>query len=41
MSNVDILATALPHQVDLIVSAMAMHRVDDTNRLRTIAASHC
>ena len=38
--HVDILATSLPHQVDLIVSAMAMHHVEDTNRLLRAFAEH-
>ena len=38
--HVDILATPLTHQVDLIVSAMAMHHVDDTNRLLQAFAQH-
>ena len=38
--HVDILATSLPHQVDLIVSAMAMHHVEDTNRLVRAFAEH-
>ncbi len=31
--HVDILVTPLPHRVDLIVSAMALHHVEDTGRL--------
>ena len=38
--HVDILATPLPQQVDLIVSAMAMHHVEDTNRLLQAFAEH-
>jgi cyclopropane fatty-acyl-phospholipid synthase-like methyltransferase len=38
--HVDILATPLPHQVDLIVSAMAMHHVEDTGRLLEAFAGH-
>jgi predicted TPR repeat methyltransferase len=38
--HVDILTTPLPHKVDLIVSAMAMHHVDDTDRLLQAFADH-
>jgi len=38
--HVDILATPLPHQVDLIVSAMAMHHVEDTGRLLQSLLAH-
>ena len=38
--QVDILATPLPHQVDLIVSAMAMHHIEDTGRLLQAFAEH-
>lgn len=38
--EVDILATPLPQEVDLIVSAMAMHHVEDTNRLLRAFAEH-
>ena len=38
--HVDILATPLPHQIDLIVSAMAMHHVEDTGRLLQAFAEH-
>ena len=38
--HADILATPLPHQVDLIVSAMAMHHVEDTRRLLQAFADH-
>jgi 2-polyprenyl-3-methyl-5-hydroxy-6-metoxy-1,4-benzoquinol methylase len=38
--QVDILATPLPHRFDLIVSAMAMHHVEDTGRLLQSFAEH-
>jgi len=38
--HIDILATPLPHKVDLIVSAMAMHHVEDTSRLLQAFAEH-
>jgi predicted TPR repeat methyltransferase len=38
--HVDILATPLLHRVDLIVSAMAMHHVEDTGRLLQAFADH-
>jgi predicted TPR repeat methyltransferase len=38
--EVDILTAPLPLQVDLIVSAMAMHHVEDTNRLLRAFAEH-
>lgn len=38
--HIDILATPLPHKVDLIVSAMAMHHVEDTGRLLKAFAEH-
>jgi predicted TPR repeat methyltransferase len=38
--HVDILATPLPYQVDLIVSAMAMHHVENTDRLLRVFAEH-
>ena len=38
--HVDILITPLPHQIDLIVSAMAMHHVEDTDRLLQAFADH-
>lgn len=38
--QVDILDTPLPRQVDLIVSAMAMHHVEDTGRLLQAFAEH-
>jgi len=39
-THIDILETPLPHQVDLIVSAMAMHHVEDTGRLLQAFADH-
>ncbi|MGB8224827.1 MAG: class I SAM-dependent methyltransferase [Polyangiales bacterium] len=38
--QIDILATPFPHKVDLIVSAMAMHHVEDTGRLLQAFADH-
>ena len=38
--HVDILATPLPQQVDLIVSAMAMHHVEDMDRLLQAFGEH-
>jgi len=38
--HVDILTTPLPEKVDLIVSAMAMHHVEDTGRLLQAFAEH-
>jgi predicted TPR repeat methyltransferase len=38
--HVDILAAPLPHQVDLIVSAMALHHIEDTDRLLQAFAEH-
>ena len=38
--HVDILSTPLPHRVDLIVSAMAMHHIEDTGRLLQAFAQH-
>lgn len=38
--NVDILTTPLPHKVDLIVSAMAMHHIEDIGRLLQTFAEH-
>jgi predicted TPR repeat methyltransferase len=38
--HIDILTTPLPHQVDLIVSAMAMHHIEDTDRLLQAFADH-
>jgi predicted TPR repeat methyltransferase len=38
--HVDILTTPLPHRVDLIVSAMAMHHIEDTGRLLQAFAEH-
>jgi putative AdoMet-dependent methyltransferase len=38
--QIDILTTRLPHPVDLIVSAMAMHHVEDTSRLLRAFADH-
>ncbi len=38
--HMDILASPLPHQVDLIVSAMAMHHVEDISRLLQAFADH-
>lgn len=38
--QVDILVTPLPHQVDLIVSAMALHHVEDIGLLLQAFADH-